>query len=168
MQTQRRFALTFWLAMAITVAAILFLSIRVGELKHELSMIPLAQRPRPASVLDRLLNPRVFAQTFKPSAYTPFAPIDFDRQLVPNVSTCPQAVTFYYSEIVITNLTAAAHTITVQDQQATPHFLFDATPVPANGVIQDTCLDGCKLTSGFCWQADAASALDGYVKGWNQ
>ncbi len=130
-----------------------------------------ALRPRPitAATLFERMNPRMsLAQTFGPSANTPFFPTDFDRQNVPSTSACPAARTFYFSEIQISNLTGAAVTITIRDQQATPHFVFDATPVPANGVVGATCLDGCKLTSGFCWQAGAATSLDGYVKGWFQ
>lgn len=75
------------------------------------------------------------------------------------------ATTTCVDTIVLTNISAASATITVQDTQGTPVELLKALTIAPNQTVTLNNLGGLKFTSGIKYQASIANAFNLWVKG---
>lgn len=75
------------------------------------------------------------------------------------------ATTTCVETIVLTNISAASATITVQDTQGTPVELLKALTISPNQTVTLNNLGGLKFASGIKYQASIANAFNIWVKG---
>jgi hypothetical protein len=84
--------------------------------------------------------------------------------LIPAVDTDVYAKNIWLSEITLTNTSAGAVTVTVQDKQATPRAVLSAVSVAAHTtyVIQ---FSARYCPNGVSWSASSGTAVVGYLRG---
>ena len=79
--------------------------------------------------------------------------------LVPSSLTAVTSADSVIYQITVSNVDSGAHTLLVQDQQATPGILVPTISIPANTVIIMEFPEGILMKSGIKWQASAANDL---------
>ncbi len=89
---------------------------------------------------------------------------DCDPALIPAVAADLLAESCWLEEVVLSNVTGAAVTVTIKDKQSTPRSLCEALSVAANSV---TILRfaGRYCPGGLNWVAGSANAIVGSVRG---
>jgi len=90
----------------------------------------------------------------------------FEERDVPNSLTDATAVDTWVIEVIITNRTSAAITLTLQDKQSTPFEFLEASSFPANKTSYITFRRPRKFTGGISRQASAATGLNLVIEGY--
>lgn len=82
-----------------------------------------------------------------------------DIQVVPSVATDLTSTDTYVYQLMITNITGSAATITILDKAATPRYLLPKTSIAANTTYVIAFPEGQKMKGGITWSTGTASAL---------
>jgi len=87
-----------------------------------------------------------------------------DIQVVPSVTTDLSTTDTWVFQIMVTNVTSSAATITVQDKAATPRYLLPTVSIAGNTTYVIGFPEGVKMKSGITWSTGTASALQASIK----
>ena len=87
---------------------------------------------------------------------------------VPDSSTEVTASTTWITDIWISNRTASAITVTVEDKQGTPYELLEAVLIGANTIEYAHFVTPFKMTDGIDHEASVAAGLNITYRGWQQ
>lgn len=84
-------------------------------------------------------------------------------QFIPNALTELTPADCHVTEIALSNTTAGAATVTVQDQQVTPTAILAAVSIPAN-TTYEISFRGRWCPGGLSWSCSADSTVIGAVR----
>lgn len=87
---------------------------------------------------------------------------------VPSATTQVTAVDTFVTDIWLTNRTATAITITIEDKQGTPYELFEVVSIGANTFEYAHFVTPFKFTGGIDHSASVATGLNVSYRGWQQ
>ncbi len=93
---------------------------------------------------------------------TQLVKLDSKGQRIPTGAADLTVKDTWVYQIVLSNTTGTAATVTIKDKQATARYLENARSIPANSSLVLTYPEGVLLSGGMNWVA-SANAIDAFV-----
>lgn len=102
----------------------------------------------------------------------PLKELSSGLQRVPNVATDISTTDSWVCQMVFTNITAAAVTISVKDKQATPKYILGSSLGGVSVAVGTSYIWNApycvKMTSGVTWLSDTANGIDAEIFGFKK
>ncbi len=102
---------------------------------------------------------------FSPNRSIPQRELTGGLQTIPNVAADLTTVDTWIFQIVLSNKTAGAVTVTITDRASSPKTLIPTVSIAANTAYVIAFPDGVKMTDGVNWVASASNSIDAEVFG---